>query len=506
MKKIVFLIICLSLLTPLFAQVDKSELESANYGGVEFRSYQGPHTIIDSLADIRDIGIFLAGASLTGRKEYFDKYTMIHEFDADEDTLFCGDILILNDQAGVDHIDNLRHILAAYLEKAYDYASDDALVLARFITFYNAVYRGNIDYFNGKYIPAVLSHLTKEKVGIDVEYTQWPGKTQLVIPISPPGRAGTGSVLDTDALTEDAVIESLRDDEGMNLEVRKEMTEIKEEEIQEEEAAIEEARTVIQEKEEEIDQEREEIASRENALEEKDQTDPEVEKQIEEIEEDKDVLAEKVAELEADKEELQEREEQQEERLEQIREERELIAADEQTVMEEGSSPVKKTVNKDEFSEVPFLVLSVNPLDPGSLALIRVDSGNTETSSSMTDVHGGRFYEFAGGYLVIAGEESGNRIISFALLDKETLELSVSASEPVSPFTKVLIDGDSAYAAVRMDGKWVPGRFDFELNLIGFVDDSILPHSNFVVKDGYLIYQDLRARVKSVAVEDMKTP
>ena len=84
----------------------------------------------------------------------------------------------------MDHIDNLRRIIAAYLESAYGYSRQDSQTLAVFVTVYNAVYRGKLDVFKQKYKTVVTKNLTANKAGLALNYAEWPGKTQIVIPLS----------------------------------------------------------------------------------------------------------------------------------------------------------------------------------------------------------------------------------------------------------------------------------------------------------------------------------
>ena len=83
----------------------------------------------------------------------------------------------------MDHIDNLRIIISGYLQSAYGYPEADARVIAEFATYYNAVYRGDIDMVNERYKTAVSDFMEPPTIGIDRHYSNWPGHTQLIIPV-----------------------------------------------------------------------------------------------------------------------------------------------------------------------------------------------------------------------------------------------------------------------------------------------------------------------------------
>ena len=255
MKKIVFISFGMAAALFLWGQVDRPELNSVDFSAVDFRNYEGPHQKIDSIAEIRGIGFSLARRDEGGEGRYFSKYRLLHLVDSQNTGLLDADVLILEAGAGVDHIDNLRRILAAYLEDAYEYSPEEAEVFSRFITYYNAVYRGRKDVISEKYTPLVNQFLTPERIGLSTRYEEWPGKSQILIPLT--GRKG--DALETDTLTDSEVVESLRERDDRGVDERKEITELKEKEIQEEERAIEEDRRALENREEALKVAREEV-------------------------------------------------------------------------------------------------------------------------------------------------------------------------------------------------------------------------------------------------------
>ena len=122
---------------------------------MEFVNYEGPHDRIDTLPQILGIGRALARDLSDGTGPSFDgKYRVQRIFDPDAEGL-SADIFILGEESGVDHIRNLRRIVAAYLSEAYDYEFRDAEILAEFASYYNAVHRGDMDYIEQMYQPRV---------------------------------------------------------------------------------------------------------------------------------------------------------------------------------------------------------------------------------------------------------------------------------------------------------------------------------------------------------------
>ena len=178
MNKIQFAALFLLLAIPsLFGlEVDRSEIKPGSAGdSITFINYSGPYSVISSAAEINAIGSSLGkGIVASGAMGDPSRYYVIHAVDTAVKTGFDADILILGENAGVDHIDNLRRIISSYLSAAYGYTAKDAATLSTFITIYNAVYRGNIDIFKARYKPVVMKNLSPEKAGLSVRYNEWP--------------------------------------------------------------------------------------------------------------------------------------------------------------------------------------------------------------------------------------------------------------------------------------------------------------------------------------------
>ena len=169
----IFIVAGLFLLAPqLTAQVNRAELERPEQ--VEFINYVGPHARIDTLAQIRAIGYELGilirnGASRAGAT---GRYFVIHSVGGAGEDKLDADIFGLGPDVGVDHIRNLRLIIQGYLEAAYSYSESDAALLSRYITIYNAVYRGDMNYFGSRYKDPVMENISGEKAGLSIRYDE----------------------------------------------------------------------------------------------------------------------------------------------------------------------------------------------------------------------------------------------------------------------------------------------------------------------------------------------
>ena len=232
MKRIALVCFCaLAFISTAFAvEVDQNELKQTENTSIEFINYTGPHAEVDTLRAIAEIGETLSGAAQRGRAGDINRYAIIHAIDPSVNTGLDADIMIIGSGARVDHINNLRVIIAAYLRKAYGYSARDANTIAHFVTLYNAVYRGDINMFKSKYKAVVIKNLSADKVGLSLRYDEWPGKTQIVIPLSDQKYSGTLSSIDTASISDKNVVNKMREQDDKDIETRKDMIDLKERE------------------------------------------------------------------------------------------------------------------------------------------------------------------------------------------------------------------------------------------------------------------------------------
>ena len=242
MKKLLLIASIFLFAASVFAlEVDEPELKITGNETVEFINYTGPHKVIDSLEAIKRIGsdmgktIVPEKASTVGNK---NKYYVVHAVDASEKGKLDADILFIGPDATVDHIKNLRRIISAYLSSAYGYSEKDADTLAVFVTVYNAVYRGQYDTYNSKYKSVVMQNLSKDNCGLSTTYKEWPGKSEIVIPLY--DVSGGLSTVDTSVISDSTVVDSMKEDDDKNVDSRKDMVDLKEREA---EQATEKAQT-----------------------------------------------------------------------------------------------------------------------------------------------------------------------------------------------------------------------------------------------------------------------
>jgi hypothetical protein len=372
--------------------------------------------------------------------------------------LYNADIFSIDKDAKVDHIKNVRRIIASYLENAYEYSYADAYLLATFITYYNAVHRGEMDFFSKKYKPVVLRYLNRENAGIARRFDQWPGNTRVVIPLVREIGAGPAGATE---LSDKKVIETLREQKDKGIPERKEMVEFREKEVKKQEEKVSEIQDEVDEKEEKLRQKKEEIEQKKEEISEKErqlqQTEPEQrEERKQEIEREKEELArqerearkekqgieEQKQKIEQTREQIEEKKEAIEQEKEQIQEDRERLKKEEEIAREPGKTldkmeELEKTVEEQRqklqqkqedkiFQDLFYYLKRLNYTTGGhydnEMVVIDAETRMVVKSSPLKTISGRNYALFERGIAVIARENRKQGVHHLVLLDREELK------------------------------------------------------------------------------------
>ncbi|GHU44436.1 hypothetical protein FACS1894190_15820 [Spirochaetia bacterium] len=213
--------------------VDKKELQKSQLE-IEFENYSGPHSSVNSLNQIRSIGQELARGirDANGRIRQnvtmgdTSRYSLREVVDQTEkgrsftESGLAADVIELGARASVDHIRNLRQIIAGYIEEAYGYSIAAADELAVYITVYNVTKRARAEALQGIYSPSVIQYLNNDKIGLSPSYKDWKGKTQIIIPLYDPEDNGK-VVIDTATILDEETIAAVEKDNDTTLNAKK---------------------------------------------------------------------------------------------------------------------------------------------------------------------------------------------------------------------------------------------------------------------------------------------
>ncbi|WKC79190.1 P83/100 family protein [Borreliella turdi] len=223
-----FFLIFLNAFTLNAREVDKEKLKDFVNMDLEFVNYKGPYDSTNTYEQIVGIGEFLARPLINSNSSssYYGKY-FINRFIDDQDKKASVDVFSIGIKSQLDSILNLRRILTGYLMKSFDYERSSAELIAKVITIYNAVYRGDLDYYKGFYIEPALKSLAKGNAGLSRVYSQWAGNTQIFIPLKKNILSGNvESDIDIDSLVTDKVVSALLSENEAGVNFARDITDI----------------------------------------------------------------------------------------------------------------------------------------------------------------------------------------------------------------------------------------------------------------------------------------
>lgn len=510
MKKISsFLIFALLFSTAVFAlEVDEPELKGVGAETIEFISYNGPHKVIDSLEAIKGIGsglgknIVPAQASRNGDR---NKYYVIHAVDENETGKLDADIIFIGKNATVDHIKNLRRIISAYLSSAYGYSEKDADTLAVFVTVYNAVYRGNLGVFQSKYKKVVTENLSAENCGLALNYQDWPGKSEIIIPLYDVN--GGLSTVDTSIISDSTVVDSMKEDEDKNIDSRKELVDIKEREAEEAGEKAKEAEKKAEEKKQEAEQKQQQADEAKKEADEAKKTaeeNPDDKKAQEKAEETEKVAEEKQKEAdeskkEADeaKEEAEKQQEVAEQKQNEAEEERKEIAKDQQEVQETLQEQAK-------MSSEYGIILSDEEQLLSRLVKFNTENGEIIKKSPVTEIRNRTIYKSGEQYIAVAGRNTENGTIKLVLISDDTMEITSESNETLAEDSVLVQDGTEYYCVIDDNGKWAVAKFNSKLELQLKSDTWVISSTPITITDSGIVVTSSSRKLVLLSKSDLK--
>lgn len=490
MKKITcLLLISLLSISSIFSlEVDKNELNTTGNEIIEFINYTGPHKVIDSAQAIKEIGsdlgkdISLSVSSTNGSNE---KYYVVHSVTSESKDQLDADIIYIGSTATVDHVDNLRRIISGYLQSAYNYSEKDADTLAVFITVYNAVYRGKLDTFKSKYTEDVVKNLSSENCGLSTNYKDWPGKSEIVIPLFDVKNGGLSTV-DTSVIADSKVVDSMQEDEDRNIDSRKDMVDLKEREADESSEKAQEAQKEAVQEQKVLNETKKEAEEAKKEAEEAKKEAEEAKKVAEENPNDKKAQetakeAEKKAEeATAKAEEKQQQVEEQQKKTDDAKEaakeaqeiadkkqneaqtERKEIAQDQQEIQQEKIAEAKAN------TEYGIIIVDEENL-LSRLVKFNSDNGEIIRKSPVAVIRNRTIFEVGSEgseqFISVAGDNAGNGTIKLVLMDQDNMEITRESNETLSEDSVLVKDGDDYYCVIDDNGKWVVAKYNAELSL-----------------------------------------
>jgi Borrelia P83/100 protein len=465
------------------------------------------------------------------------KYSIIRAISAEEPQKFSADIFSIDKDAKVGHIDAVRAITTSYLKNRYGYSRKDAGTLSLFISYYNAVYRGNTGYFSSKYKRVVMKYISGRNAGISTKYWEWPGATRMLIPLTEEPQKGKLDSVSPDVISDKKIIEQLRR-EDKNIPQRKDMADLKErilekdkKRLEEEKAAIEKEKKAVVEEKQPVEKKKEELRKEETALkkekeeakkiaepERRKEREKEIAAQEKKIEEEKKETKKKEDEISKKEEEAKKKEKEiadQEKKIaareESLKEEKKQIERDEikrdiakepeqaRIKLEEKEKELDrredklraKELDKSIYADKLYYLKIKEYLEGGhynnEMYMINASTRKILFKSPVENICGSRYDVFSGGVVVIThrgSHTSGHRL---TLVDRDTLQAKIYGNDDVFWRSFIEIREGFIYAITYDSGRHYLARFDSGLKLVAKSKEEI-NENTFISFWGNYIY------------------
>ena len=334
-----------------------------------------------------------------------------------------------------------------------------------------------------------MAILDAGKAGLSTNWKDWPGGTQMLIPLSD-AEPGSLSAIDTTAISDQNVVEELRKQDDKGIETRKDMVDLKEREIEEQQKKIEEQKKQAEDERRDAARREQEAKQRQQQAEEQKKA-AVTEEQKKEAEKKEESAKQDVAKAEEDKKAVEEKqteiakaEEKVEEKKEQVREDRKEIAKDQEEILARESDTAQ--------AGIPFI--KVESTSKGRLVLIDPKSGAAITGTEAQSVTI-RLYESFGGGIAAILQRPGSDTGRLCVLDQKSLKEKISAREEIYATSYFQVNGTELFAVIRDQGKWYLGKYNSSLALLARSKTEVNPDTFIMFSDAQVYVEDPSGKV-----------
>jgi hypothetical protein len=453
MKKAILLLAALFLIPlNLSAQVQLMEQVLKAQKVVRFTNYNGEVTKPDRVEDIIGIGRILADSRSNESASVKDKY-YVRRIAVSNRDLYSADIVGIAKDARVNHIKNVRRILAGYLADSFRRPLKEALTIATFVTYYNSAIRQDPKLL-AAYAPAVVAAVDPAKAGIALNYRDWPGRTEMLIPIeiSP----FFGSNISSSELYDQAT-KQMQQQADMGVPERQEMLASRQSELEQKRQQLDQAVEANQRRSENLEaavtkiQGEEPSTARDEKLQDANAARSNIAQQAANLQSEQDRLAEqnkKLAQQQAD------------------------LAKDIKKVNYSGVETEKYLYFMRYLrKEKEVIIKQLTAVIKETLTIGRIKPGVTGMN---TPIFGEDIFSVY--------PNSSTAKFSLTLFDGETFDIIRQSSQAVYPNTYLDLDVNLVYAVVEVGGKYYLGQFAADtLNLVRRTDKQVFPNTGIVV-------------------------
>jgi hypothetical protein len=503
-----------------FAQVDRDELLKGQGANVTFTNYVGPHSVINTVDQIVGIGLALGKPVGTAPGEFNvgGKYRLIHAVGPAEGTKLDADIFILDANAEVDDVANIMRMVSGYLQAAYAYSPADSMILARFIVYYNAVFRGNMQYFSGVYKTVVMSNVTADNAGIATVYTEWPGKTRMLVPLSVGAQKGNLGAVTAGQLAAPPVIQNLQTQPDKAIPERKDLTELQQrgidqgqQQAQAQQQQLQQDQAQLQQQQAQLQQAQADAAKAQaaaNVAGATQQQQQAAQAAAATAQQQQAAVDQQTQKVQQEQQAAAQTQQQVAQQQQQVQQQRASIAADQQAVIQQQAAqqPVTPATGTTAAPGKVLFLYAVGSSSEklGKLVLIDRTSGKLLSQSDLNTVRGRNYVTVGSALIVVAGNTGGTAAVRLVSVDPDTLAVQKQGTDNLAATSYLAASATSAYAVLSSPKGAFLGRFDAALALQATSERAVDASTYIVVSGTEVFVQDPSGNILILNMDDLK--
>jgi hypothetical protein len=463
-----------------WGQVTIAEKEIRKIKEAKFTNYTGEVKNPDRVVDMIAVGRTLATNLKSGGAAVGEKYSLTRVLSSNA-SLYSADIFGVGPAAKVNHVKNLRRIMSGYIGSSFKINPKLSMTIATFITYYNAWLRTHPEGLDS-YAAEVVKALDPAKAGIGLNYREWPGASQLLVPLSVSGLYGSN--ISTRELYNKAE-EALKNQPDRGVQDRQEMLNARQDELANRQKTLDQKIDQNQARQEKVQGEIRNVEKSEPSTDRNARLENAAAKQDELKKQEQQLLAEK-DKLIAEKTELQQKQEE--------------LKKDIKFVNYSGVE-TEKYLYFMKFDRIAGGVIykELSAINKADLYVERKYKDVTSMNTSIVD----------GKNVLSVALNPATQKFGLTVFDGETLDIVDQSQQAVYANSYVDEDRGFFYAVVEKDKAFHLGKFDSSLKLVQKTDTPVFQNSGIIVSSDkiFLLTTSADGKTRNISVfnkEDLK--
>jgi myosin heavy subunit len=339
-----------------------------------------------------------------------------------------------------------------------------------------------------------MRYLTPEAAGLSTNYRDWPGKTQIVIPLFDPTNGGLSTV-DTGVISDEQVIEILREEPDMGIPAREDLADLKDREADQAEERAQVARERAEEAAQQVIEEQEALRGEQEKLSDaiadasvdRNTGTPDAEKEA--------AVKEQAAVTKEQTEALKEAEAEVKEAKQETQAQEELA----ETKREEAAND-RAEIQKDMQQLVVYVLHVVdNSTLHSKLAKVNSGTGAVISESEIRTIRSRTIFPVGENFLAITGESPSKLVF----IDNVNMQIIKESDETVAENAMLVSDGTYFYTVISANNAWVLAKYDAALQVQCTSSISVAPETALTITRSVIGANTTNGSIRLFKLEDL---